>query len=1139
MEKERDGSRVLPLKITRIMKITLIFILVGIIQVSATTYAQEHRISISVENGTFYDVVSQIEKQSEFMFFYKSEEIGNNQHINLTLKDKLLSEILNELTKDNGLTYKITGKHVIIMKKTLQNSDSEHEVTGVILDENGEPIVGANIVVKGTTKGTVTDIDGYFSLDVESGTFLEISYIGYLSQTIMIGKEKTLSIILKEDSKVLEEVVVVGYGSQRKVSVTGAISAIQTKELKQSSAANLSTALAGRMPGLTALQTSGQPGADDVSIYMRGVGTVNGANPLILIDGVPRDNMATLDPNEVASISILKDASATAVFGVRGANGVIMITTRRGEIGKAQLSISADYSMQRFITQADRIHSWEFAELRNQSFRNDGYSEVDLPYTDYMIEMYKNGKDRVFYPDRDVQNEFFLKWAPQSRINVNMSGGSEKFNYFMNVAYLGQGGQFRTESEKSLGYDPSFKSNRYNFRANLDYKITSNLKLSLNLASYLEKVNTPNTELFGGNVTTMIHDMIQNIWNTPPTDPGPLTHGGYTTIDGKNVPVGEVINQSSLDRNTYGEINRRGYQQETNVNLNSSMTIDWNLNFITEGLSTKLMTSFDSKAFTRLAGWRMYDAYGVSVAKTPDEQSYYTQVRVNQNDAISLSKSMASNYYLNIQYSLNYARKFGKHDITGMVLFQRDNWQNYAADLPYNMLGLSARITYGYDSRYLAEANMGYNGSEQFAKGHRFGLFPAFSVGWVISNEGFMKDNRVITNLKLRASYGKVGNDKLGDIRFLYLSDISTGNGIIPSLGRGKSIIQGKVGNPNISWEIADKQNYGIDVQLFNELSFSFDYFKEKRNNVLITRGTVPELQGISLGNLPKVNMGVIDNKGYELEAIYTKKLDTDFSFNIRGNIAYNKNIQRFMDEAKKNESYTYRYRSTGYSIGQCFGYKIDYSNGNGFINTKEELDMALATYQVGGTPRMGDFLYVDENRDGIIDEKDQAPIKYSDVPRITYGFSGSVYWKNFDFSFLFSGIAKASRLYNGYGATEFGLVGFYSDYHLHAWTEERYANGEEIKYPALSSSAGTSQKPNDFFIMDRSFLRLKNIELGYSFPPNWLKKIGINSTRIYVNGNNLLTWKSLKTDVIDPEQSADNNYPITKIVNVGINVVF
>lgn len=440
---------------------------------------------------------------------------------------------------------------------TIQEKTRVHQqtvqLTGVVLDIQGFPLVGVNIM-ENATNGTITDIDGKFSIKVTPQSVLHVSYIGYVTQTVKVGNKKNISIVMEEDSKTLEEVVVVGYGSQKKVSVTGAVAAIQTKELKQSSAANLSTALAGRMPGLTAMQTSGRPGGDDVTLYLRGAGTVNGSNPLILIDGVPRDNISTMDPNEIASVSILKDASATAVFGVRGANGVIMITTRRGEEGKSELSISADYSLQRFTAEADRIHSWEFAELRNQAFRNDGYAESDLPFTDYMIEMYRSGKDRVYYPDRDVYNEFFKKWAPQTRVNVNLSGGTKKLSYFMNVAYMGQGGQFRTESEKDLGYDPSYKSNRYNFRTNLDYKVASNFKLSLNIASYLEKVNTPQTaKLFNNSVDELVTNMRAYIWATPPTDPGPLTVAGQTLADGTNVPAGQVINQAGIDRNTYGK----------------------------------------------------------------------------------------------------------------------------------------------------------------------------------------------------------------------------------------------------------------------------------------------------------------------------------------------------------------------------------------------------------------------------------------------------------------------------------------------------------------------------------------------------------------------------------------------------------
>ena len=1085
-----------------------------------------------------------IESKSEVRFYYNDRQVDASKRVSVDVKNEEVGDILAYILPE--CRFEPTEAGIAVLPRPMgadsgapQATQKKKRIRGTLLDAKGEPIIGANVLEKGTNNGTITDADGRFSLSVSDGATINVSYIGYVPQSVKIGKKTDLRLVMNEDSQSLDEVVVVGYGSQKKVSVTGAISDVRTKDLKQSAAANFSNALSGRMAGLTTMQTSGMPGADDVSIYIRGASTTNGADPLILVDGVPRDNISILDPNEIASVSILKDASATAVFGVRGANGVILITTRRGETGKSELSVSAEYSMQQFATKPDRIHSWEFAELRNQAFRNDGYSEDALPYSQWMIDRYKSGEDPIYYPDRDVWGEFFKKWSPQTRVNVNMNGGTDKLHYFMNAAYLGQGGQFKTEDKKTLGYDPSYKMNRYNFRSNLDYQAAKNFKLSLNLATYLERMNTPNDVLYGGSLYNMIYSMVQDIWNTPPTDPGPLTQPGQIMSDGREAPVGQVINQSGQDRNTWGDINRRGYRSATYVNLQSSLALDWGLDFITKGLSTRVMIAFDTKANNSIQGSRTYDSYGVSVAKSPDEKSYYTEIRANQNDAISLARAMSSNYYLNLQWALNYNRRFGLHDVGGMILAQRDNWQTYAADLPYNVLGLSGRATYAYDSRYLAEVNIGYNGSEQFAKGHRFGLFPAFSAGWIVSNESFLKHNPVITNLKLRASYGKVGNDKLGGARFLYLSNISMGSGPIPSLGRGKGVNQGRLGNPNLSWEIAYKQNYGVDVQLWKELSLSFNYFKEKRENVLISRGTVPELQGVALGNLPKVNMGIIDNHGYEVELAYNKQINKDFFVGFNGNIGFNKNTQRFMDEPQLSDTYAYRYRSTGYSIGQTFGYKINYDNGNGYINTPEELEWAKKTYQIGGTPRMGDFLYRDITNDGIVNERDIAPIKYGSIPRIAYGFSGNLKYKNVDLSFLFSGIAKASRYYDGHCVSEFGLVGFFSGFHLQAWTPERYAEGADIKYPALGSVAGTSHNANDFFIMDRSFLRLKNLEVGYTFPTSWFSNVGINSIRLYVNGNNLLTFSKFPLDWVDPEQSTQKAYPLTRMINFGANVIF
>ena len=727
-------------------------------------------------------------------------------------------------------------------------------------------------------------------------------------------------------------------------------------------------------------------------------------------------------------------------------------------------------------------------------------------------------------------------------MNVNLSGGNDALKYFLNVGYIGQSGQFKTESKDFLGYDPSPKMDRYNFRANVDYNITKRLKLSVNLASYLEKMNSPQTyNLYSDNLNTMITSLFSRVYEIPPTDPGPFTAEGYTALDGTEVPANLIVTQSGLDRNAYGEINRSGYRQETNTVLNSSLALDWSLDFITPGLSTKVMLAYDTKARTVMQGLRSYDTFSAVVAITPDEQSYYSPVMTNQDESIRLMKWMFSYYYLNLQYSLNYVRQFDRHHVSAIALFQRDNWKraDYIADLPYNMVGLVGRVTYGYDDRYLAEVNIGYNGSEQFAPANRFGFFPALSLGWVVSNEGFLKENPILSQLKFRTSFGKVGNDKIGSERFLYNSFITeNGGGAIASLNRGIYISQGRMGNEKIQWEIANKQNYGMDIQLFRNLSLTADVFFEQRDHILIQRGTVPVIQGVVIGNLPRVNMGKVDNQGYELDLTWLKTVNNDLTFTLRGNYAYNRNRQVFMDEAILSEDYAFRYRSTGYSIGQPFGYPIDYSNGNGYINTDAELAQLLP-HSVGGTPRLGDVKYLDKNGDGEISDKDLSPMGYSIIPRITYGFSGALNYKNLDFSFLFTGIAQSSNTYISVATIEYAVAGSYNNWHRNAWTQERYENGEEILYPALTTSRSISQQTNDLFLFNRAFLRLKNIEIGYSLPQNWIKPFGINRVRAYINGNNLWTWKKFPVDTIDPEQTSALAYPLYKMVNFGLNVVF
>ena len=1033
-------------------------------------------------------------------------------------------------------------------------------VSGTVQDQDGTPLIGVT-VTSSPSNGVVTDVNGKFTIKVPSGAELTFNYLGYKTVKVKVGTRTTINVKMESDAQQLEEQVVVGYGTQKKVSVVAAVSSVNSKELRQSSSPNLANALAGRLAGLTSLQSGGsQPGFDDADLYLRGASTTNGTRPLILIDGVPRDNIRTLDANEVATVSVLKDAAATAVYGVRGANGVILITTKRGEVGQTKLDISFDQSFQAFTREPERVDSWEFMTLRNEANRNDGMNEeysgkmisrslnplmgLDPNDPDYAL---KAARRHYMYPNHDWYREIFKKWSPQSRVNINISGGTEKLQYFVNASYLHQGGNLHTEPKSKLGYDPQARMTRYSFRSNLDYNITKNFKAFLNLGSYIEKVGMPGTTTYGGDNKWMIRDLIHCTVGMKPMTVGPTTPDaslGYDVIPDK------VIRPVETDRSPFESVNRKGYRDETRTNLNASIGGEWNMTFITKGLSLKGMASFDAVANTILGGDITEMSFATSVDEDND-QIYFAADR-ELNGTLSLSKSGYTNYTVNLQGSLNYSRTFGKHDVGAMILVQRDFWETNGAPLnmPYNMMGMAARVTYGFDNRYLLDANMGYNGSEQFSPKNRFGFFPSFAVGWVVSNENFLKGNKVITNLKLRASYGKVGSDKIGNNRFLYLNNhtYSASGGV--AVGGYGTINENRPGNYNLQWEVSKKQNYGIDLQLWSDWSITFDYFIEQRSKILKTQGMAPQFAGVP--QWPYLNLGVVDNSGYELEINYNKSFNKDLFLSVKGNFSYNHNKVKFWDEVPYADGYYYQYRTTGQSLNQTFGYKIDWSNGNGYFNTQEELDKYTEgyvdengvehkgiTYNLSTAPQLGDFKYIDQNGDGIIDEKDRVPIGYTNVPRVSYGLNVSLNYKWFDFTVFLQGVGKYSSYYSGQGVYENIYQGTFFKYHKTAWTAERYAAGQKITYPRLSTGETCSKIPNDFFVMDRAFIRLKAIELGYTLPSNALRAIGINKLRVYFRGDNLVTWDRLRTSTTDPEQTDQIGYPIVKTFNFGFNVTF
>lgn len=1039
---------------------------------------------------------------------------------------------------------------MVVGTGTALAQQSGKTITGKVLDENNQPMPGVTIIVDGTTNGTMTGPDGTFTLGgVPSGATVIVSCIGYTDQVLPEGKSNYV-VSLVPDSEMLEETVVVAFGQQKKLSVTGAISTVASADLRKTTSTRLDNALAGRVTGLTSMQSGGgQPGVDGATMYLRGAATTNGKSPLILVDGVERDNIRTIDMNEVESISVLKDASATALYGVQGANGVILIQTRKGQKGKAQLNISVDQSWTSFTKEPSRLHSWEYCELRNEALMNDSQApefseETIAKFRNPLLGLDPSSPDydnqvairKAVYCDNDYYRMYLKSNTPQTRANANISGGTDFVNYFVNVGYIHQGGNLNTESPDYLGYDPQCYMNRLSLRSNLDFHITKNLTASLNIASYAENVNMPAVgDLYRGDQSWMITDIIYQSQTILPISPGPVTDPRFGGVsDG-------VVGYNYLDRSAYEIINRRGFHTNKRKNLNTQFSVNWDLGeLVTKGLSVNGMAAYDTYNIGVLEGRKKERVYNVRVDYDSETLSYSSS-NGDKIEPLTMTSSRFSNYQIYVQGSINYARTFGKHNVTAMATAYRRFWEGTSADIPYNVLGTAARATYSFDDRYLVEGNLGYNGSEQFAPSKRFGLFPSGSIGWIASNESFLKGNKYLTWLKFRASYGLVGNDSMGGLRFLYQDDnkIQSGNGFVQGLG-GKIVKEGLIGNKSITWELSKKMNLGVEIGLFKDFRINVDYFTEKRDQILLKRRTVPSFQGVSSDYIPRVNMGKVDNHGVDVEVSYSHTFNRDFSISSRVNFGFNDNTAIELDEPMRSEEYAYQYHEEGFRLGQEFGYLIDWdSPGNGYFTSQDEID-SYYPYGFGGKPRVGDFVYKDVNGDGVIDQKDLSPIGYSTtVPGLNYGISLGLNFKGIDFNVLFSGLGRYSKYYSGQGVVEWTKQGTYFDWTRNGWTEERYKNGEKITYPAISTTKTVSHTENDFFIQNRSFLRLKNIELGYTLPERFLSKVGVKALRVYVSGQNLFVWDNLRITHIDPEQNNSYGYPITKNVTLGLNINF
>jgi TonB-linked SusC/RagA family outer membrane protein len=1037
----------------------------------------------------------------------------------------------------NILTLKITLRLAFMllwsMGTTLHAQDISASINGSVTDAFGKPLSGVVVSTESGENHTYTNEKGEYTIPSDGqGQALIFSNAAYAQKKIRIGENTRIDVQLITDANETEEVVQLGYTSQLRSEISGAVATVSGEELEKSPVANLSQTFAGRLAGLITQETYSELSRTNTNLYVRGISSARLNGPLVMIDGIlssynSNQTLEYISPNEIESVTVLKDASTQAIYGMQGANGVIVVTTKRGQASPLQIKTRFDQSWQEVTTKPTFYNSADYAEMRNQAAFNDGQGTNYL-FSDEQIANYRSGADRDLYPNNNWYNRYMKDFAMMQRLGINVTGGDDMVRFFSNINFMHQGGQFKTDQTK---YDPNANNIWVNYRTNVDMNLNKYLSAFLRLSGNIKRERTPGA----GNAA-----VYSSLFQIPPITYGPVTpEFSDQTTGGILDPGGKVITTERVASPTYGMLNRTGYWRHTVTNITSQFGLNLDMGFLTKGLSLKGILAYQTNSVGSLGTIQDYERW----VRTDDPDTLAFTKKGSQNDTpLAYRKGHSYYYHLTYNASANYKRDFGIHRVGGMAYMFYQNLTKADTQspwlLPYNRISSGAEVSYGYDNRYLVKFDVGYSGSEQYARGSRFIATPALSAAWVASREPFMKDINWLSNLKLRASYGKTANDQSGLGRYAYLDNITvTGGGPIGYLQY--NVNENQVGNPYIQAEISTKQNYGVDFGLFDALTVSVDVFKEYMDNMVVSAlATVPLYQGVPLGNYPKTNSGTFENKGYEIVGGYNRAINQNLSVYAGGIFSYAKNTVVNWSEAIKTEDYAYRKWQEGYSFGQEFGYLVDYSNGNGFFNSQSEIDNSGLTYGFG-VPRVGDLRHQDLNNDDKIDERDKAPIGTGAIPRVTYALSGGITYKSFDLSFLFQGVGSYSTIIGGQGVWETDFDGVFGELHKNAWTQERYDNGEKITAPALSLAQTVSHEPSDFIQYDRSYLRLKNLELAYSLPASLLKRISAEKLRFVLSGQNLITWDNMKSGDFGPESSSYASFPVYRVYNVGVSVTF
>ncbi len=1012
-------------------------------------------------------------------------------------------------------------------------------ITGVVLDaSNDEPLIGASVIAKGTKVGVATNIDGEFTINVpDNAKTLSVSYIGMETQDVSISKiaGDRVEVRLVEGKNALDEVVVTGMGARKKITVTGAVTNVNVDDLKHFSTSNLSNALAGNVPGVIAMQTSGQPGKNKSEFWIRGISTFGaGSSAYILVDGFERDNIDDLNIEDIETFTVLKDASATAIYGSKGANGVVLITTKHGRAGDINVNAKFETSYNTRTITPEFVDGLTYASLLNEAniTRNKG-----TYFTPTELELFATGLDPDLYPNVDWKDLILKDGAMSYRANVNISGGGNAARYYASISYVEDEGMYKTDSTLREKYNTNANYRRWNYRVNLDIDVSPTTLLKIGTSGDLSLRNAPGM----GDTDTWNSLFGYNAILTPV-----LYSNGY-------VPMINM-NRDDLRTNPWVMTTQTGYKQEWNNNLQNNVSLEQDLKFITPGLK-----------FTGRFGYDTYNYNYINHIQQPDR--WYANGRDKETGEIIFDKikDKVDMYQTSgnegsrrtfLDLLLSYGRDFGKHNVGANLKYTYDSniqTQNIGSDIKNSIarknMALAGQLTYNYDYRYFIDWNFGYNGSENFADGHRFGFFPAWSAAWNLAREKFMQPLKFVNQFKVRFSYGEVGNDNMGGVRFPYLYTIDyTGDGVYnfgtlgtPTRGQyTQGLHYSALASTNVTWEVATKKDLGLDMVLFNNsLSLTVDYFHEKRTGIYMQRNYLPSSMGLESN--PWANVGAVKSEGIDGHFSYENRFG-DVQLTVRGNMTYSKNT--IIDYDIENNVYPYQYQ-TGYRVGQVRGLIAE-----GLFADYE--DIRNHPKQMFGDVQPGDIKYKDVNGDGVVDDGDIVAIGATSTPNLIYGLGVSVLWNGFDFNVHFQGAGKSSVLINGKSAWAFSQDRYgqiFSDLVEDRWVDSETAaqlgipanENPNASYPRLVHLEGNASHNNyrasSYWMRDVSYLRLKNFEVGYRLPKNWMEKIGFNEIRFYLQGTNLLTWSDFK--LWDPEMGSSNgeSYPLSKTITLGLQV--